>query len=370
MSSRQSEAAGRPQPSNGSLDFEAMVIAEANGQAAPEHIEALQADQKRWVATLERLLDDTEDSLDSVRLIDGPERDQVVADFEDEWEMLIEALERLTGASYRPEPPPPPPVRTPPPAPAVQREANRESTREPIREINEAEIAGAGVRRLQLTWEPGRVVAWAGGPGIEAGPLAEVQELLAATGAPRSAWVEHPSVRLPRGERAEAVAAPVGQVLGWLVAIGADPGSHDVATSVRWLARLATIAVRHVAQGRMVPTLRQAKHARNKADGEESLSVRWIAALIDGDRLDELARAMPGSVAASEPAVEAATLTRSVLASMVDTVCREAAARVEVPAPPPEPETAMDVAEAFLARLDGARFDAPGRHATELVSRL
>ena len=46
------------------------------------------------------------------------------------------------------------------------------------------------------------------------------------------------------------------------------------------------------------------------------------------------------------------------------------AERVEVPAPPPQLRTNADVAETFLARLDGSMFDAPLRPAGELARRL
>ena len=68
---------------------------------------------------------------------------------------------------------------------------------------------------------------------------------------------------------------------------------------------------------------------------------------------------MPGSVLALDPKVDARALTRSALTGMVDAICRDSARRLEVPAPPPRVRTATDVAEAFLARLDGSAFDAP-----------
>ena len=52
---------------------------------------------------------------------------------------------------------------------------------------------------------------------------------------------------------------------------------------------------------------------------------------------------------------------------MVDAICRDGARRLEVPAPPPRVRTANDVAEAFLARLDGSAFDAPVNIGGEIV---
>ena len=52
-----------------------------------------------WRLTLERLLDETEDNLDAVRQLQGPERDQVVADFEEELARLEAAYDLLTHAA-------------------------------------------------------------------------------------------------------------------------------------------------------------------------------------------------------------------------------------------------------------------------------
>jgi hypothetical protein len=55
---------------------------------------------------------------------------------------------------------------------------------------------------------------------------------------------------------------------------------------------------------------------------------------------------------------------------MVDAICRDSARRLEVPAPPPIVRTGHDVAEAFLARLDGSAFDAPVSIGAEISTRL
>ena len=68
--------------------------------------------------------------------------------------------------------------------------------------------------------------------------------------------------------------------------------------------------------------------------------------------------------------VDARALTRSALTGMVDAICRDGARRVEVPAPPPRVHTTNDVAEAFLARLDGSAFDAPVKIAGEIVTKV
>ena len=50
---------------------------------------------------LERLIDDTEDRLDAVRSLQGPERAQVVADFEAELAQLEAAYDLLTRPPIR-----------------------------------------------------------------------------------------------------------------------------------------------------------------------------------------------------------------------------------------------------------------------------
>ena len=220
-----------------------------------------------------------------------------------------------------------------------------------------------------MSWEPGRVVAWGGGPGHTAVDGDAVMAMLGAAGAPTSAWIHHTAVPLPRGAAAAAFAAPVGEVLGWLVAAGAGQ-VDDVAPSVRWLGRVAIWAVELTARGAMVPLLRQRRRRRGAASSSKaSFSVRWTPALVDTERCNRLADEMPGSVLAIDPSVDARALTRSALTGMVDAICRDSARWIELPASPPNVRTAADVTEAFLARLDGSAFDAPLRIAGKLVER-
>ena len=179
-----------------------------------------------------------------------------------------------------------------------------------------------------------------------------------------------PRRRRPGGEKAAAVAAPVGEVLGWLVAAGSGEVRDDVGPSVRWLGKVAMWAVELAARGAMVPVLRQRRRRSGSSRGEHaSYAVRWTPALVDPDRLADVVDAMPGSVAALDPSVDARAVTRSALTGMVDAIGRDSARRIEVPAAPPVVRTGNDVTEAFLARLDGSAFDAPMRVAGELVSR-
>jgi len=327
--------------------FDLWVEAEADGAATPDELEALEAARPQWRTTLLRLMREAEAHLASARALRGPERNQVLADAQSDVQRFQAAWKRFEGISDDVDEP----------APTGDGRRRDEPAVEP------------GEVRLQVSWEPGRVVAWGGGQGRDAADGDHVGKLLAAAGAPAAPWGAHNSIALPTGEAADAFEAPVGEVLGWLVAAGAGQ-VEDVAPSVRWLGRVAIWAVELTAQGAMVPLLRQRRRRTGSARGPNaSFSVRWTPALVESGRLHEMAREMPGSVAAVDPSVDARALTRSALTGMVDAICRDSARRIEVPAAPPTVRSSADVTEAFLARLDGSAFDAPLRVAGELVER-
>jgi superfamily II DNA or RNA helicase len=325
------------------------VGAEADGEATSEQLAALEADRPAWRASLLHLLREAEEHLASARSLRGEERDQVLADLASEQRRLADAWARLTVEQD---------ARSPD---GQHRGARRSRDEEPL---------APGVVQLQVSWEPGRVVAWAGGPRIASADAEAVITMLTAAGAPESGWTRHGSVRLPDGATADACASPVGKVLGWLVAAGADEAGDGIGPSVRWLGRVAIWAVELTARGAMVPLLRQRRRRNGSAsDSTGSYSVRWTPALIDPSRLAAMAADMPGTVLALDPKVDDRALTRSALTGMVDAICRDSARRVEVPAPPPRVRTATDVGEAVLARLDGSAFDAPLRIGGEISAR-
>ena len=68
--------------------LEAAAWAAAEGIATADQRALLEADPVAWRLILERLMDETEDTLDSVSGIEGPERAQVVGDFEAELDRL------------------------------------------------------------------------------------------------------------------------------------------------------------------------------------------------------------------------------------------------------------------------------------------
>ena len=323
-------------------EFDLSVEAEADAEATPEQLAILEADRAAWRGALVRLVREAEEHLDAVRSLQGEERDQVLADARQDHQRLATALARLDGKQLDDD---------------HGAEANAAASLEP------------GVVQVQVSWEPGRVVAWAAGPRTPTAESDELLAMLAAAGAPTSPWVPRGSVPVAGGASADAFAAPVGEVLGWLVAAGA--GQVDgVGPSVHWLGRVAIWAVELTAKGAMVPVLRQRKRRGGPSNSSRaSFSVRWTPALVDFQRLHQVAGSMPGSVGALDPTVDARALTRSALTGMVDAICRDSARRIEVPAAPPIVRTGNDVREAFLARLDGSAFDAPLRVAGELATR-
>ena len=347
-----------PAPHVDDSTFDLYVELEADTLASPEQLEVLEADRPAWRSSLLRMLVDADEHLVAARRLTGEERDQVVADAEHIHRILTEALYRLTGERR-------PGVNGASSAPTGAGAST--SGPSPAKEVD---TVVPGVVRLQLSWEPGRVVAWAGGPGCPTASADEVVAHLAAAEAPAAPWTAHQDVAVPGGEKAAAVGAPVGEVLGWLVAAGSGEVRDDVGPSVRWLGKVAMWAVELAARGGMVPVLRQRRRRSGSSRGDHaSYAVRWTPALVDPDRLADIVDAMPGSVATLDPSVDARAVTRSTLTGMVDAIGRDSARRIEVPAPPPVVRTGNDVTEAFLARLDGSAFDAPTRIAGELVTR-
>ncbi|MGE3620721.1 MAG: SNF2-related protein [Acidimicrobiia bacterium] len=318
-----------------SRDLEAAAWAAVDGIATTDQLALLEADPWGWRRAVERLLDDTEDHLEAVREITGPERAQVIADLETELERIELAYERLTRASA--------------PGDAIV------VAPDPVGEV-----------RLQASWSAGQIVVWAAGPDTAPSDAAGLAERLRAIGGPQLGWSEHPPVVLPIGARAAALSIPVAEALGWLVAVGGGLGGDGVGSSVTWLGRVALAAVRHVARGAVVPTLRG---TRRGDAATLSLNVRWVPALVDAKEVDLLAAAMPGPVTALARA-DARVVTLDVLGTVADAIATTAAKGLTLPAPPPVTRSTGAVAEAFLTRLDGSTFEAPVAAGAEVSKRL
>ncbi|MDQ1417081.1 MAG: hypothetical protein QOF81_2694 [Acidimicrobiaceae bacterium] len=360
-----------------SLDFEALVATDAAGEANAMELSRLEADHDAWVATLRRMAAETDEALQRIRRLTGPERDQVVADLSEERQRVVSALRRVGGEDYALE------FDDHDAFESSNGNANgnanggdgdlasrlptdRDRNRDTARDSEEA--LPSGPPTLQASWAAGRVVLWAGGPGSPPVPLDQLSELIDDAGARPVRWEPHGGVPLPGGARADAVTAPAGQALGWLVGVGSGQVGHDAGPSTRWLAEMARWATELVAEGRMVPRLRRTRSRETGPTG--SFAVRWVPALIDTDRLGGMVARMPGAVGACSSSQPADGMSRAVLAGMVDAICREGAARLVLPAAPPTAKSPVDLAEGVLAALGGARFEAQVALGEDLAGRI
>jgi hypothetical protein len=333
-------------------EFQQLAQAHLDGIATDADLDVLEDHEDEWVAALQVLRRDVTAKIGRLaKEVTGPERALVLADFDDERQRIDTMLLELTGEE--PEP---------------ARQPDRAGSRD-RRDAAPSEPTEPATPVLQLSWHRDRLVGWAAANGADPLPGDEVRGLLATSGAGTDAWERHDPIKLPTGARADAVSAPVEATLGWLVSLNAadDDALDPLGPSVVWVGRTAALAVRLVAHGRMVPQLQKL----DDAPGNRSVfGVRWEPSLIDHDELTALTRSMPGSVTALDRRRDPRTVTRSIISAFVDVICRDAASRVEVPAPPPHPQTASDVAETVLGRLDGSPFDAPHQRGIEISRGL
>ena len=224
-----------------SLDFEALVATDAVGEATPADRARLESHHDAWVATLRRLARQTHDALLRARLLRGPVRDQVVAVLTVERQRITAALHRVGGDDFALE------FHDPDLAETATTNGTTQDTGpaddsgrlagERTREAEEVVATGPPV--LQASWAAGRVVLWGGGPATAPVPLDQLGQLIEDAGAKPVHWEPHGGVPLPGGARADAVTAPAGQALGWLVGVGSGQVGHDVGPSTRWLAEMA-----------------------------------------------------------------------------------------------------------------------------------
>ena len=365
-----------------SEDFAGAVRRHVDGLASDTELALLQANPRLWARALYRLLDDVAESIDHVRAtVRGHQRALILTDLENDYGAIDTVLTSLVG---------------PPLMPRTDRLDHNGRAAVP---------APVGSMELQLSWVPGKVIAWAAGPGRSPESAPEVLKRLRDSGAGTVEWNPHRPAKLPSAARAETVSAPLDSCLGWLVALGDATEEEGIGASVCWLGQVAALAVRLVAQGRMVPQLKKVRRrlradpadippadalrvvsldtangARSSGHGRASTAaargdnatyvVRWAPALVEPESLAALAEALPGAAAAFENQRDAPAFTQAVLADIVDAIATEAAERIDAPAPPPAPHTRADAAETALARLDGTPFEAPSRHLTDLARRL
>ena len=74
---------------------------EADGVADQHVVTALSTDPLRWRNVLIDMIESAEDRLQSVRRLKGPQRNQVIIDFEGELGLLTDAYQRATGKAYQ-----------------------------------------------------------------------------------------------------------------------------------------------------------------------------------------------------------------------------------------------------------------------------
>lgn len=324
--------------------FDAVVQRHLDDAAEPGDLAVLEAHREAWIRILLRTLDDIDIMIaDLQHRLRGAERSMAVQDFEAEAARIDEVLSDLVGT--------------------------------PERKASQPEVE-LGAAKLQLSWLPDRVIAWAG--GYNAAPLAldDLEAHLSDAGVSPDLWETHQSAKLPDGSRAEAVSAPIRSVLGWLVSLGNPDIAEDLEldVSARWVGAAAAVAVRLVGEGRSVPQL---KKTRRPKDSDTPLAkdaamyvVHWAPALLEASDLQELTQSLPPSVSVFGQKQDPRLTAQAVVADLLDAICTTAAERLDVPAASPHPRSKSEVAEAVLAHLDGSPFDAPARTGSELVRRL
>jgi hypothetical protein len=317
--------------------LEAALWAAAEERASSTDLELIDADPALAARVLDGLFAETQDRLESVHDLTGPEREQVIADFANELDGLRRVYDRLHGSDSEFED-----------------------------EFDEDLVEEDGAP-LQASWSEGEVVVWAAGPRSGPASNEELADRLEALGGPALGWRVHRGVDLPSGDRAEAVSIPVADALGWLAAVGGGLDGDGVGASVRWLGHISLAAVRQVAKGAVIPSLRTVK----RVDRSAEMAVRWQAALLDDATLDRLAGIMPGPVRVMlPPSVPSRAVVVEIISAIVNAVVTQAAGMLELPAPPPRVRTAADVGESVITRLDGSTFTAPPGAGSDVADRM
>lgn len=373
-----------------SEEFAEAVRRHVDGLATEEDMVLLQANEKLWVRALYRLLDDVAESIDRVRVaVRGHQRAIIIADLENDYRAVDAVLTKLVGHPQHPR--------------------NTPKQSGPLAETVNVRNA-ARVVELQLSWVPGRIIAWAAKPGGHTENAAKVLERLHHSGAMTVEWNDHRMVKLDNRVKAEAVSTPLKDCLGWLVALGTAAKNDGIGASVSWLGLVAALAVRLTAQGRMVPQIKKLRrrpvilnqHAEAHRNGKASpksvkgnsnkgkqgkgksekgksgkgrndtgfFEVRWTPALVESASVTALAESLPGAAAAFENQRDPTAFTQAVLADIVNAIASEAASRLDVPAASPTPKNRAEVAETALARLNGMPFESPTRMTLDLARRV
>ncbi len=370
--------------------FEAIVRRRVDGYSDDADEAVLAAHPVALVRTLLRLLDDAEDRYDEMaaklgesggRGRDVPSRDPhrltrsrrslVLADFRSEIDAVEAVLTPLIGPRSGP-------TKETPTADDQSRSAKKDKRDNSAKQAPQSEgdpptpvvvAAPEGVVQLQLSWLPGRIVAWAAGYQAEPEPVEVLRERLRGAGISPDVWEPGQSVRLPSGEKAESLVAPLDQVIGWVASLGGTADDDSIGASATWVGLAASLAVQLAAQGRILPRLRRSNRDEKKND-RTSFEVNWAPALVEPDDIIALSAALPHAVTALRNRQDPRAFAQVVLADFVDVIVVSSLDRLEVPAAPPKPTTRAEVSECFLAHLDGSEMQLPLRHANDLARRL
>ncbi len=350
-----------------------LAQAELDGWLDEAGLARLRADQQGWIEVLEALQRTAEKNLAHVRsTVHGPERRLVLEDFEADRDRIAERLASLRGdaatkdsgkdsgkdgskgGSSANEPK------------SGRRRGAEPKAAEPEPVVDE--LAGTGTAQLQLSWGEGTLIAWGGGMHADNDDLDTLRGRLSMLGAPAAAWTECDPIPLPDGSHAPAVSTQLSSVLGWLVALQTTAGDPFVGASASWMALVAALGVRLAARGRVVPQLSTDRGRGN--GGRSDARVSWAAGLVDRTQLRTLSRAMPGVVTVARSQRDPLLVTLSLLDATTDTICRQAAAMVEVPAAPTRANSSPQLAEVVLAHLNGTTVSGQTRDVQEMHKAL
>ncbi len=323
-----------------------VVQNDIDGFATDEQREMLQAHAQAWTAALLRLLDSVSASLDKAsKSLHGRERYHVVADYTSQREQIDQALTALIGPSAKP-------------LKEEQKASSEEAFVEPL---------------VQLSWQPGRIILWASERNAQAKNLEELEQVLAELGADSIDWEPYKSLRIPGQGNIDALTAPIGAALGWLVGLlSLDADDAKLGVSARWLAVAVSLSIKVVAQGRAFPQMRKYKKRLPKQlpKGVSSFEVRWSPALLDQEHFAKLSSSVPASVAISDQSSDRRSVVTSILNDFVTSIFREAASRLELPAGVETATSAEEVSESFLASVDGSTFSASSQFAGDITRKI
>jgi len=233
---------------------------------------------------------------------------------------------------------------------------------------DEETAAPAGVPTLQGSLAGDRLVLWAGAHGTPPAVGDELEGLIREAGGDQLPLVEHPGVRIPGGAVATARSVDLASSLGWLVAVAVGHVGHDSGPSLGWLGRMAVFAVDLVARGQVVPTMEPV----GPPEGPSGMFIsRWQPVPgSEARRLGQLAAHMPETVAATALSRDRTVVTNTVLATLVDAICRAGAGRLSRQAPPVVARSLQTASEAFLSGLGNGPYRVEIPVARELSDRL